>query len=77
MPEDRRASLLSGIVTRGGLEGIELGSSIAKSDLSETVREAVLRALLFRNAQHQAAELARELAATLLWKFDLIRGNSS
>ena len=57
LPQDVRHNVLAELVMRGGPEGIELATSVAKEDLSANVQFAVVEALLFRRAEPTAVEL--------------------
>lgn len=57
LPPKHRSHLLSELVMYGGLEGIEIATSIALSDDDTDVKTSVAEALHFRQANHQMQRL--------------------
>lgn len=57
LSEELRKHILSEIAGKGGIDGIELATSITKEDPSEVVKIAVLESLLFRRADRAASTL--------------------
>lgn len=57
LPPKHRSHLLSELVMYGGIEGIEIATSIALSDDDTDVKTSVAEALHFRRANHQMQRL--------------------
>jgi len=67
-PKARRV-LLHEIASRSGIEGLNLATTIAKSDPDPEIQAAVVEALAFRRADRHVAEVLREVSDDT---FDLI-----
>ena len=59
LPEKVRRNVISEIASNGGMDGIELAVSLAKTDVSLDVRESVIDLLLFKRADRFAKEILR------------------
>ena len=72
LPPKHRSHLLSELVVYGGIEGIEIATSLALSDDDANVKTRVAEALHFRRANHQMQRLMtaapREVWQALAWK---------
>ena len=66
LPDIVREHILSELVMKGGLEGIELTTSIAKTERNPNIQFAVVEALLFRRADRYANELLA-VASNDIW----------
>jgi hypothetical protein len=66
LPDTVRQDILSELVMEGGLEGIELATSITRKEPSANIQFAVAEALLFRRADRNANELLG-VASSDLW----------
>ena len=57
LPEEVRVHVVSEIASYGGMDGIELATSLAKADASPKVRKSTIESLLFRRADRFAKEI--------------------
>ena len=57
LPSEVREHVISEIAYNGGMDGIELATSLAKVDVSLEVRKSVIESLLFRRAYRFAREI--------------------
>ncbi len=57
LPEELRESVVSGIASSSGMDGIALATRIAKSDASPKVKFSVIESLQFRRADRFVAEV--------------------
>ena len=67
LPKEVRKNVISEIASEGGMDGIELATSLAKADASAEVQKSVVESLLFRRADRFAKEIL-ELAPDEVWK---------
>jgi hypothetical protein len=67
LAEETRSDLLSEIASEGGIEGLELATSIAKHDPSLEVKRGLLGTLVFRGADRQVTDLL-SLNSLDLWR---------
>jgi len=57
LPEDAREEVLSEIAMKGDIVALEFATAVAETDVSALVREGVIEALAFRQANRLAAQL--------------------
>lgn len=67
LPEEVREHVISEIATNGGMEGIELATSLAKADKSPKVRKSAIESLVFRRADRFAKEIL-ESSSDEVWQ---------
>ena len=67
LPEDVRENIISEIASNGGMDGVELATSMAKIDASPKVKASVIESLVFRCADRFAKEIL-ESAQDEVWR---------
>lgn len=67
LPEEVRKHVISEIASYGGMDGIELATSLAKADASPKVKKSVIESLVFRRADRFAKEIL-ESAPDEVWR---------
>ena len=68
LPSEVREHVISEIAYNGGMDGIELATSLAKVDVSLEVRKSVIESLLFRRAYRFAREILGSTSDEV-WQF--------
>ena len=67
LPEEIRGNVVSEIASNGGMDGIELATSLAKDDASARVQKSAIESLVFRRADRFAKEVL-ESAPDEVWR---------
>ncbi|MEJ1373969.1 MAG: hypothetical protein RPT94_03000 [Candidatus Sedimenticola sp. (ex Thyasira tokunagai)] len=67
LPEEVREHVVSEIASYGGMDGIELATSLAKADASAKVRISTIESLMFRRADQFAKEILQS-APDEVWR---------
>lgn len=67
LPEEIRRHVVAEIASRSGFDGMELATSIAKSDQSPAVVAEILQSLQFRRAERHVADIL-QTASDDVWK---------
>jgi len=67
MPENVREHVIAEIADRSGIDGLELATSLARTDPSASVQVAVIKALCFRRADRFVSDLLKT-ASDRVWQ---------
>jgi hypothetical protein len=73
LPTEQRRMILEEIIMRSGMDGLDLSTSIAKTDPDPNVQASVVEALAFRRADRHLADLLRDAKDDV---FDLVARSS-